>query len=166
LKAAVGSLVFFAVAPCVFGGVVPYWLTGWRVQTPLQFWAPLRILGAVLVAMGLIVIVSAFARFVTEGIGTPAPVAPPQQLVIGGLYRYVRNPMYVALLTAVIGQALLLGQPALLVYAAVVFATVFSFVRLYEEPTLARLFGADYDAYRKAVPGWLPRLRPWKPGSR
>ncbi len=166
MKAAVGSLVFFAVAPCVVGGLVPYWLTGWQVQTPLPFWAPVRILGAILVAMGLIVIVSAFARFVTEGIGTPAPVAPPRQLVIGGLYRHVRNPMYVALLIAVIGQALLLGQPALLVYAAVVFATVFSFVRLYEEPVLAGQFGADYDTYRQAVPGWLPRRRPWKKGSR
>jgi len=166
IKAAVGSLVFFAVAPCVVGGLVPYWLTGWQVQTPLPFWAPARILGAVLVAMGLIVIVSAFARFVTEGIGTPAPVAPPQRLVIGGLYRYVRNPMYVALLSAVIGQALLLGKPALLVYAAVVFATVYSFVRLYEEPVLAGQFGADYDTYRQAVPGWLPRLRPWQGSSR
>lgn len=166
IRAAVGSLVFFAVAPCVVGGLVPYWLTGWQVQTPLPFWAPARILGAVLVAMGLIVIVSAFARFVTEGIGTPAPVAPPQRLVIGGLYRYVRNPMYVALLSAVIGQALLLGKPALLVYAAVVFATVYSFVRLYEEPVLAGQFGADYDTYRQAVPGWLPRLRPWQGSSR
>lgn len=166
IKAAVGSLVFFAVAPCVVGGLVPYWLTGWQVQTPLPCWAPARILGAVLVAMGLIVIVSAFARFVTEGIGTPAPVAPPQRLVIGGLYRYVRNPMYVALLSAVIGQALLLGKPALLVYAAVVFATVYSFVRLYEEPVLAGQFGADYDTYRQAVPGWLPRLRPWQGSSR
>lgn len=166
IKAAVGSLVFFAVAPCVVGGLVPYWLTGWQVQTPLPFWAPARILGAVLVAMGLIVIVSAFARFVTEGIGTPAPAAPPQRLVIGGLYRYVRNPMYVALLSAVIGQALLLGKPALLVYAAVVFATVYSFVRLYEEPVLAGQFGADYDTYRQSVPGWLPRLRPWQGSSR
>ncbi len=162
LKAAVGSLLFFIGAPCVVGGLVPYWLTSWRVQTPMPFWLPVRILGAVLVAMGLIVMISAFARFVTEGVGTPAPVAAPQRLVIGGFYRYVRNPMYVALLAAVIGQSLLLGQPALLVYAAVVFTAVFIFVRLYEEPALDRRFGADYATYRQAVPGWLPRLTPWK----
>jgi protein-S-isoprenylcysteine O-methyltransferase Ste14 len=108
-------------------------------------------------------VVSAFVRFVVEGFGTPAPVAAPDRLVIGGLYRYVRNPMYVAVVACVFGQALLLWQPALAVYGAVVTAVMAAFVRLYEEPTLARRFGADYDTYRRAVPGWWPRLRPWRP---
>jgi protein-S-isoprenylcysteine O-methyltransferase Ste14 len=107
-------------------------------------------------------VVSAFGRFVTEGLGTPAPVAPPQRLVVGGLYRYVRNPMYVAVLSCVVGQALLFGRASLWVYGALVTVAMVAFVRLYEEPNLARRFGADYEAYRRAVPGWLPRLRPWR----
>lgn len=141
-------------------GVVPWWLTGWRV---LPFWLPLRILGGLLTLAAAAVVVSAFARFVTEGVGTPAPVAPPQHLVLGGLYRYVRNPMYVAVVSAIAGQALLLGQLSLLIYAAVVFGIMAGFVYLYEEPDLSERFGAEYDEYRKAVPAWWPRLRPWKP---
>jgi protein-S-isoprenylcysteine O-methyltransferase Ste14 len=82
-------------------------------------------------------------------------------LVVSGLYRYVRNPMYLAVVGTISGQALLLGQPGLLVYAALVAAAVGTFVVLYEEPTLAEQFGPDYDAYRLAVPRWLPRRRAW-----
>jgi protein-S-isoprenylcysteine O-methyltransferase Ste14 len=105
-------------------------------------------------------------RFVVEGFGTPAPVAAPERLVIGGVYRYVRNPMYVAVLAAIVGQALLLGQLGLLLYAVAAWVVVAAFVRFYEEPTLTRRFGADYEAYRRAVPAWWPRLRPWEPGER
>ncbi|MDQ3792223.1 MAG: isoprenylcysteine carboxyl methyltransferase, partial [Actinomycetota bacterium] len=99
-------------------------------------------------------------------LGTPAPVAAPERLVVGGVYRYVRNPMYVAVLTAIVGQALLLGRLVLLLYAAAAWLVVAAFVRLYEEPTLARRFGADYEVYRRAVPAWRPRLRPWEPDGR
>jgi protein-S-isoprenylcysteine O-methyltransferase Ste14 len=114
---------------------------------------------------GAIVLIQAFARFVTEGHGTPAPLAPTERLVIGGLYRHVRNPMYLAVVAAITGQALALGQPVLLGYAAAVWATVASFVRWYEEPALARQFGPQYRAYRRSVRAWLPRARPWKPGE-
>jgi protein-S-isoprenylcysteine O-methyltransferase Ste14 len=67
----------------------------------------------ILLVAGLIVLIQAFARFVVEGLGTPAPIAAPERLVVGGLYSYVRNPMYVAILAAIIGQALLLGQLSL-----------------------------------------------------
>ena len=159
--AAVGSLVFLVLAPGVVAGLVPYWLTGWEVEEPLPHWLPLRILGALLLAAGVLVLLHAFARFVLEGQGTPAPVAPTERLVVGGLYRYVRNPMYLAVAATIVGQALLLGQLVLLPYAAVFAIAVVAFVRLYEEPTLSRQFGADYDAYRRAVPGWWPRSRPW-----
>ena len=98
-----------------------------------------------------------------DGLGTmaPASIAPTERLVVGGLYRYVRNPMYLAVVAAIIGQALILGQPVLLAYAAAVWVTVASFVRWYEEPTLARQFGEQYQAYRRAVPAWRPRIRPW-----
>jgi protein-S-isoprenylcysteine O-methyltransferase Ste14 len=120
----------------------------------------------ILLLAGLIVLVGAFARFVMEGLGTPAPVAAPERLVVGGVYRFVRNPMYVAILAAIVGQALILGRLALLLYATVVWLISAAFVRFYEEPTLARRFGADYEAYRRAVPAWWPRLRPWDPGER
>jgi len=88
---------------------------------------------------------------------TPAPVAPTQRLVIGGLYRYVRNPMYLAVLAVITGQALMLSRPVLLIYSAAVGAAVGAFVRWYEEPTLASRYGAQYEAYRRQVPGWWPR---------
>jgi protein-S-isoprenylcysteine O-methyltransferase Ste14 len=164
--AAVGSAVFFVVGPGIVAGLIPWLLTGWQVREPLPYWAPMRVLGVILLLAGLIVLIQAFVRFVVEGFGTPAPVAAPERLVVGGVYRYVRNPMYVAILAAIVGQALLLGQLTLLLYAAVAWLVVAAFVRLYEEPTLARRFGADYEAYRRTVPAWWPRLRPWEPSER
>ena len=165
--AAAGSAVFFVIAPCVVAGLVPYWLTGWRARAWLPEsldWlaVPLKILGIALIVVAAAALIGAFVRFVVEGLGTPAPVAPPEQLVVGGLYRYVRNPMYVAVLACIIGQFLVLGQPVLLLYAALAFMAVFAFVRLYEEPTLTSRFGDSYREYRDAVPGWWPRLRPWR----
>jgi len=159
--AAIGSALFFLLAPGATAGLVPWWLTGWEVN---DYWVPARVAGALLLAVGTIVLVSAFVRFVVEGLGTPAPVAPTEHLVVGGLYRYVRNPMYVAVAATIVGQALLLGQPVLLAYAALFLAVAATFVRLYEEPTLRHRYGAQYDAYRRAVPGWWPRLR--APGRR
>ena len=163
--AAAGSALFFVLAPGVVVGLVPFWLTGWHMAGAFAMWLPLRLLGALLTAAGAAVLVSAFVRFVVEGIGTPAPVAPPQHLVVGGLYRFVRNPMYVAVIAAIAGQALLLWQHALLVYALVVGGAMMAFVHFYEEPNLVERFGSEYAAYRKAVPGWWPRLRPWSPPS-
>jgi protein-S-isoprenylcysteine O-methyltransferase Ste14 len=154
--AAVGSAAFFVVAPGVVAGLVPYLLTGWDAN---EWWLPLRVVGAIVLVASVAVLVWAFARFVFEGHGTPAPVAPTDRLVVSGLYRYVRNPMYVAVVGAILGQALVLGRVVLLAYAAVVWAVVASFVRGYEEPTLRRQFGPDYDAYRAAVPAWVPRIR-------
>src|SRR5918992_1678104 len=163
--AAVGSAVFFVVAPGTVVGLIPWLLTRWQVRQPVPYWAPMRVLGAILLVAGLIVLVQAFVRFVVEGLGTPAPIAAPQRLVVGGLYHYVRNPMYVAILAAIVGQALLLGQLGLLLYAAALWLITAAFVRWYEEPTLTRRFGVDYEAYRRAVPAWWPRLRPWKPSG-
>jgi protein-S-isoprenylcysteine O-methyltransferase Ste14 len=160
-RAAAGSLVFLVVAPGVAAGLVPWLLTGWESNDPP---AALAALGGVLIAAGAAMLLHAFARFVIEGIGTPAPVAPPEHLVVGGLYRHVRNPMYVAVTATIVGQAALLGQPGLLIYAALFMATVWTFVRLYEEPVLKERFGAEYDAYRAGVPAWWPRLHPWRPG--
>jgi protein-S-isoprenylcysteine O-methyltransferase Ste14 len=155
-RAAVGSLVFLVLAPGVVAGLVPWLLTGWHVQHGSL---PLQVLGALLLGAGIVVLVHAFARFVVEGLGTPAPVAPTERLVVGGLYRYVRNPMYLAVTATIVGQGLLLGRPELLLYALAFVAVVAAFVRWYEEPTMRRQFGAEYEEYRRAVPGWWPRLR-------
>ena len=163
VTAAVGSAVFFLVAPGTVVGLIPWLLTSWQVREPVPYWAPMRVLEGILLVAGLIVLIHAFVRFVVEGLGTPAPIAAPVRLVVGGLYRYVRNPMYVAILATLVGQALLLGQLTLLLYPAAFWLIAAAFVRWYEEPTLTRRFGADYEAYRRAVPAWWPRLRPWKP---
>jgi protein-S-isoprenylcysteine O-methyltransferase Ste14 len=155
--AAAGSSLFFALAPGVVAGVVPWLITGWDAE---PVWLPLRVLGALVLAAGAGVLVHAFARFVAEGLGTPAPVAPTRHLVVGGLYRWVRNPMYVAVVSCVAGQALLFGSVALALYAAGLLALFVSFVRGYEEPTLRRQFGSEYEAYCRTVPGWWPRARP------
>jgi protein-S-isoprenylcysteine O-methyltransferase Ste14 len=154
-----GSFVFLLVAPGVVAGVVPWLLTGWEVRDPLPGWIVLRVVGVLLIAAGATVLLEAFLRFALQGLGTPAPVAPTDHLVVGGLYCYVRNPMYLAVAATIVGQALLLGQPVLLAYAALFLAVVWAFVHWYEEPTLSRQFGSQYDDYRRTVPGWWPRLR-------
>jgi protein-S-isoprenylcysteine O-methyltransferase Ste14 len=160
LTAALGSLVFLVVAPGVMAGLVPWLLTGWDSTGPPP---GLVWLGGALIVAGSAVLLNAFARFVVEGSGTPAPIAPTERLVVGGLYRHVRNPMYVAVATTIVGQALVLGRPGLLLYAAAFWLLVAAFVRTYEEPTLSDRYGEQYDAYRQAVPAWRPRLRPWTP---
>ena len=163
LGATVGSALFLVAAPGVVAGYVPWLLTGWRSAHPP---APLAVLGAALVVAGVGVLLHSFARFVNEGRGTPAPIAPPERLVVGGLYRHVRNPMYVAVGATIVGQGLLLGRPWLLAYAGAFWLVVAGFVRGYEEPTLSARYGEQYDAYRCAVPAWWPRLRPWSPPPR
>ena len=151
LKAVLGSTAFFFAAPCVVAGLVPWWINGWSDP---RFWP-----AAVLVAAGLIVLLRAFARFVREGRGTPAPIAPTEQLVIGGDYRFVRNPMYVGVVTAILGQALTFLDLVVLGYGVAAWAVMASFVRWYEEPLLLRRYGARYEDYRRTVPAWVPRLR-------
>ena len=158
-RAWVGTTVFLFVAPGVVAGLVPWWLTEW-VAGPTN--PALVVVGWLLVVTGAAALLASFVRFAVEGRGTPAPVAPTDALVLGGLYRYVRNPMYLAVVALILGQALILARPGLLVYAAVVLATTAAFVKVYEEPTLAGRYGAEYDAYRAAVRAWWPRRHPWR----
>ena len=146
------------LVPGIVAVLLPWALTGWQSRSPS---APLQVAGLVLVLAGSAVLLHAFARFVVEGLGTPAPVAPTERLVVGGLYRHVRNPMYIAVAATIVGQALILGRPGLLVYAAAFGVVVGAFVHGYEEPTLAARYGEQYEAYRRAVPAWWPRRRPW-----
>lgn len=140
-------------------GLVPWLLTGWDLEEPLPGWVVFRVIGAVPIVLGAGVVIESFARFALEGLGTPAPLAPTQHLVVRGLFRYVRNPIYIADTAIIAGQSLLLGRLWLLLYAVAFLIVTAAFVRWYEEPTLSRQFGDEYEAYRRAVPGWLPRLR-------
>jgi protein-S-isoprenylcysteine O-methyltransferase Ste14 len=146
--------------PGIVAGLIPYLITGgWHGSgAPLA----IQVAGVVLLAAGVGVLAHTVIRFVVEGLGTPFPGAPTKNLVVGGLYRYVRNPMYIAVIAIILGQAAILGSLILLVYAAVVWVVVASFVRFYEEPTLSSEYGAQYAAYRHAVRGWWPRATPWK----
>lgn len=140
-------------------GLVPWLLTRWRSAPLPSDWLPVRVLGAALMCVSVVVIARQFVRFVMEGGGSPAPVVPTEQLVVTGLYRWVRNPMYVAVFAAVLGQAMLLGRPILLVYAVGLGLVMWCFARWYEELALDRQHGQAYADYRQTVPGCLPRTR-------
>jgi protein-S-isoprenylcysteine O-methyltransferase Ste14 len=162
-KAAAGTLLFLVAAPGVVAGFIPWRLTSWRTPDVSPYWLSLRAVGLILVAAGAGALLHAFARFVSEGIGTPAPVAPTNRLVVGGLYRYVRNPMYLAVGSIIVGQAIWFLSWELVIYAVAFSVAVATFVHFYEEPTLARQFGEEYERYRRVVPAWWPRRHPWDP---
>ena len=161
-RAIAGSFVFFWAAPGVVAGMGPFLLVGWTMQRPLFGLPGERVVGAAVVAAGLACLVDCFARFALEGGGTPAPVAQTDVLVASGLYRFVRNPMYLCVLLVISGQALLFGQAWLFAYAGMILVAFHMFVRLYEEPHLRRRFGASYEDYCLHVGRWLPRLTPWR----
>ena len=160
--AVLGSAIFFVVAPCTLAGLVPWWITGWQLQPPFLGLELTRGLGAMMILAGVPGIVDSFARFALQGLGTPAPIAPPRNLVVTGLYRYVRNPMYVAVVAIILGQAVLIGDRRLIVYGALLWLFFHVWVVAYEEPTLEQTFGKEYEAFRAAVPRWIPRMRPWR----
>ena len=153
---ALGTLAFVLVVPTTVIGYVPYALTQW-VGRPALF-PGARLVGIVLAAGALPLFVAFNVRFAREGEGTPAPIAPTRRLVVGGPFRYVRNAGYVAVLALVVAQGLFFGSPLVLGYAAVLFVIFHSFVLWYEEPTLRRTFGEEYDAYCRRVPRWIPHL--------
>jgi protein-S-isoprenylcysteine O-methyltransferase Ste14 len=156
-RAALQSVAFLVVAPGMVAGLLPWLITGWSGSS----WDGWRVVGTAvgwfLIAAGSAVLVHAFALFVLQGLGTPAPIAPTRTLVVTGTYRWVRNPMYLAVTAVIVGQALLFASVALGIYAVVVATAFVTFVNLYEQPTLTRQFGADYEAYLRTVPGWWPR---------
>ena len=160
--AILGSALFFVVAPCVVAGLIPWWITRWEFLPPLFGLEPTRAIGIALMIAGVPGLVDSFARFALQGLGTPAPIAPTATLVVTGLYRYVRNPIYMSVVAVIVGQAVLFGDWRLAGYGALFWLACQVFVVTYEEPTLERTFGAEYQAFRANVPRWIPRLRPWE----
>ena len=163
ILAIIGTVLFLVIAPGTVAGLVPYWISRWHFEIRSLGWLPVQVAGGLLIVIGAGVLLDSFARFALHGLGTPAPVFPTRHLVVNGLYRYVRNPMYVAVVAAIAGQGFLFGNISLLEYGAAVWLAFHLFVMLYEEPTLNRSFGAEYDAFCVKVPRWIPRLRPWQP---
>ena len=154
---ALGTFVFFIAAPGTMAGLVPWLVTGWKGSRP--GWDAVDLLGVLVGLVGLAMVVVCFVRFVREGRGTPAPTAPTEELVVGGLYRYLRNPMYVGVGLAIAGQCLAFRSLSLVVWLALFAVAVTVFVVGYEQPTLRARYGASYDAYCRSVPAVLPRLR-------
>jgi len=157
--ALLGSALFLVLAPGSIAGLIPWLIVRWPapVANPA-----LATASGLLLAMGAVLLVDCFTRFALQGRGTPAPIAPPQRLVVTGAYRRVRNPMYVAVVSLILGQAALFASVPLLIYGLVVWAGFHAFVLGYEEPTLRRQFPQDYAAFTAAVPRWIPRLTPWR----
>jgi protein-S-isoprenylcysteine O-methyltransferase Ste14 len=160
--AILGSGVFMVIAPGSIAVLFPYWICRWQMAPPLLGFIAFRALGVLLICVGFPVLIDSFYRFAAEGLGTPAPVAPPTRLVVGGLYRYVRNPMYVAVSSLVVGQGVLFGSIQVLKYGVLVIVGFHLFVLLYEEPTLRDKFGDEYGIYCKNVRRWWPRMKAWE----
>jgi protein-S-isoprenylcysteine O-methyltransferase Ste14 len=162
LWAILGSVLFFLVAPGVVAGLAPWWISRWHMQPPLLGLSLFRAAGVGLIVLGIPALLDSFARFAAQGLGTPAPIFPTRHLVVTGLYRHVRNPMYVGVVSVIVGQGLLLGNARVLRYGALVWLAFYLFVIGYEEPTLRRTFGAEYERFCGQVPRWIPRVRPWR----
>jgi len=160
--AIVGSALFFVIAPGTVAGLVPWWISRWKFRAPFAGQLPLQIAGGVMILAALLVLLDSFARFALEGLGTPAPVFPTRRLIVTGLYRYVRNPMYVGVTSIILGQSLLFGSLRVLEYGALVWLAFHLFVLLYEEPVMRRTFPRDYAVFSKNVPRWTPRLTAWR----
>src|SRR6516165_1105204 len=143
--AVIGSAIFLVIAPGTLAVYAPWYFTQWHFEPAL-----------------FPILLDSFARFALQGLGTPAPVMPPTHLVVTGFYRYVRNPMYVAVTALIVGQGLLFGSVAVLEYGAIVWAAFFLFVLGYEEPALGEQFPEEYKRYRANVRRWIPRTTPWR----
>ena len=160
--AIIGSAVFLVIATGFFAGLVPWWISHWRIEAPFFGMRLFRFIGALFVTLGAVGLLDSFVRFALQGVGTPAPVFPTRHLVTTGLYRYVRNPMYATVVMTILGQSLILGNLRLLDYGVVVWLPAHLFVLFYEEPTLRATFGWDYQSYCAEVPRWIPRFTAWR----
>lgn len=157
----INALVFFLLAPVVVSGFVPYFLSGWDYKEAFLSLSFFRLLGFVMLFIGIIFVLQTFTEFVRKSGGTPAPFMPSEKLVLSGLYKYVRNPMYYGVLLVIYGQALLLGSYPVLLYALAVSAVFHFYVVKYEEPQLKEKFGKQYENYCKYVNRWMPHTKPW-----
>jgi protein-S-isoprenylcysteine O-methyltransferase Ste14 len=165
ISLAARSIAWAALLPGFFAGYVPWRYFGLG-QVPLDLGQPLHLLGLLCIALGAVLLAACIWEFARSGRGTLSPVDPPKELVVRGLYRYVRNPMYLSVTLIVLGQVLLMRSRPLLVYWAIWFAAVNLFVIGYEEPNLRRRFGESYERYTRSVGRWLPDFLGRRTGGR
>lgn len=155
---ALRSILWTLLLPGLFAGYLPWRFFGLaQVQPDLR--NPVHILALLMIGAGAALLLTCIWEFARSGRGTLAPVDPPRELVVRGLYRYVRNPMYLSVTMIVLGEVLLTGSRGLFVYWAIWFVAVNLFVIGYEEPTLRRRFGESYERYTREVGRWLPSVR-------
>jgi protein-S-isoprenylcysteine O-methyltransferase Ste14 len=152
---ALRSLLWTVLLPGFFAGYVPYRYFGLG-EVPLDHTRPDHIAGLLLMGVGIALLAACIFEFARSGRGTLSPVDPPRELVVRGLYRYVRNPMYLAVTTIVLGEVLLTRSLDLAVYWVIWFAAANVFVMFYEEPVLRAQFGDSYEAYSQQVGRWIP----------
>jgi protein-S-isoprenylcysteine O-methyltransferase Ste14 len=153
---ALKSLIFTLLVPGTVAILVPYWIVSSGARGTIAR-GSLHYIGLPLIAIGAAIYFWCAWDFTFAGKGTPAPIDPPKHLVVRGLYRYVRNPMYVGVLSLILGQAIWFESAQLAGYAGLAFVLMHSFVLLYEEPALKRKFGESYERYCGTVPRWIPR---------
>ena len=166
IVAILGSAIFLVIAPGIVAGYVPWRISRWHVGAPLLGISLSRLVGVLLIVAGIPVLLDSFARFALQGLGTPAPIFPTRHLVVSGFFQYVRNPMYVAVVSLILGQGLFFGSIGLVEYGTAVCLGFYLFVLIYEEPVLRKSYGREYEEFCTNVPRWIPRLRPWRPKQR
>ena len=149
------TTLFTILVPGTVAVLIPRWLLG-GFRPPAE--GPLSWLGIVLITFGAAIYFRCAWEFAVRGLGTPAPIAPTKYLVTTALHRYVRNPMYLGVAIAILGEAAVFRSLHLVEYALIMLLIAHTFVVLYEEPTLRRQFGASYEEYRRTVPRWIPRF--------
>jgi protein-S-isoprenylcysteine O-methyltransferase Ste14 len=159
---AIRSLAWTVLLPGLFAGYFPWRFFG-LAHVQLNLHSPVHLFGLLCIGLGAVLLGSCIWEFARTGRGTLAPVDPPRELVVRGLYRYVRNPMYLSVTLIVLGEFVLTGSRPLLIYWALWFAAANLFVIVYEEPTLRRRFGGAYERYTQEVGRWLPRIRSGAP---
>lgn len=155
----VKTLIFTILAPGTVTILIPRWLLSSPSGSERFYLGIFRYLGVVPILIGASIYLWCAYDFTFAGRGTPAPIDPPKELVVRGLYRYVRNPMYVGIASVLIGEAVLFQSLALAAYVGAVLLVFSLFVVLYEEPALTRKFGDSYRRYREAVPRWIPGIK-------
>jgi protein-S-isoprenylcysteine O-methyltransferase Ste14 len=155
---ALKALLFTILVPGTVTVLIPGWLVGWDGMALAEGIGALRWIGLAPLLVGAWFYLCCAWDFVVAGQGTPAPIDAPKQLVVRGLYRLVRNPMYVGVLLVIFGEALLFKSVLVLGYALLMFLIFHVFVIAYEEPTLRRMFGSSYEQYRMSVPRWVPHV--------
>jgi protein-S-isoprenylcysteine O-methyltransferase Ste14 len=157
--------VIISILFVVFGGpgialiYLPLWITHFRIPAWEPWWQVLP--AAVLIVAGITPGLESVRRFIYVGRGTLVPVAPPEHLVVSGFYRYVRNPMYLGVLVALSGEAILFWNRGIVIEAVLICLGFNVFINLHEEPSLTRRYPEDYPRYKSHVPRWLPRPTPW-----